>query len=153
MVSKRGPQDKPWMPADDYGRSLRGFSFNLLVRSIAEAVAFQREVLHARLVYGDADFAVLRAELPGGPVEWMLHADHTYGDHPLLALTGDNALRGVGVELRLHGLDPDAAAAAAHRLDHVVLQAPADKPHGLREAYIVDPDGYVWVPDVPIPKA
>ena len=24
-----------------------------------------------------------------------------------------------------------------------------DKPHGLREAYLVDVDGYVWVPDVP----
>ena len=41
---------------------------------------------------------------------------------------------------------------AAHKLDYTVLQAPADKPHGLREAYIVDPDGYVWVPDVPITK-
>jgi len=25
---------------------------------------------------------------------------------------------------------------------------PADKPHGLREAYIAGPDGYVWVPSV-----
>jgi hypothetical protein len=30
-----------------------------------------------------------------------------------------------------------------------VLQAPADKPHGLREAYILDPDGYCWVPGRP----
>jgi hypothetical protein len=29
-----------------------------------------------------------------------------------------------------------------------VLQAPANKPHGLREAYIAGPDGYVWVPSV-----
>jgi catechol 2,3-dioxygenase-like lactoylglutathione lyase family enzyme len=152
MASKRGPGEKPWMPADAYGRSLRGFSFNLLVRNVARAVAFEREVLGAAVVYSDADFAVLRRDLPGGAVEWMLHADHTYGDHPLLALTGDNALRGVGVELRLHGVDPDAAAAVAHKLDFTVLQAPADKPHGLREAYIVDPDGYVWVPDVPIVK-
>jgi uncharacterized glyoxalase superfamily protein PhnB len=152
MASKRQPGDKPWMPAAEYGRSLRGFSFNLLVRDIAGAVAFEREVLGAAVVYMDADFAVLRRELPGGAVEWMLHADHTYGDHPLLALTGDNALRGVGVELRLHGVDPDAAAAAAHERDCTVLQAPSDKPHGLREAYIVDPDGYVWVPDVPIRK-
>ncbi len=152
MVSKREPQQMPWMPADEYGRSLGGFSFNLLVRNVAKAIAFQREVLGAVVVYSDADFAVLRRALPGGTVEWMLHADHTYGDHPLLALTGDNALRGVGVELRLHGLDPDAAASAAHKLDYTVLQAPADKPHGLREAYIVDPDGYVWVPDVPIGK-
>ena len=44
------------------------------------------------------------------------------------------------------------AAAAAHKLDYTVLQAPVDKPHGLRETYIVDPDGYIWVPDVPIRK-
>ena len=25
---------------------------------------------------------------------------------------------------------------------------PTNKPHGLREAYILDGDGYVWVPDV-----
>jgi uncharacterized glyoxalase superfamily protein PhnB len=152
MVSKREPHQKPWMPADEYGRSLSGFSFNLLVRNVAKAIAFQREVLGAAVAYCDSDFAVLQRILPGGTVEWMLHADHTYGDHPLLALTGDNALRGVGVELRLHGLDPDTAASTAHKLDYTVLQAPADKPHGLREAYIVDPDGYVWVPDVPIRK-
>jgi hypothetical protein len=29
-----------------------------------------------------------------------------------------------------------------------VLVETADKPHGLREAYLVDGDGYVWVPDV-----
>jgi len=36
----------------------------------------------------------------------------------------------------------------------VALLAPiavaADKPHGRREAYIRDPDGYIWVPDVPV---
>ena len=152
MASKREPDKEPWMSADDYGRSLSGFSFNLLVRDVAKAIGFQRAVLGATVVYSDTDFAVLRRSLPGSTVEWMLHADHTYSDHPLLALTSDNALRGVGVELRLHGLDPDATAAAAHKLDFTVLQAPADKPHGLREAYIVDTDGYVWVPDVPIRK-
>jgi hypothetical protein len=48
--------------------------------------------------------------------------------------------------------DPDAAAAAAHQRDYTVLVVLADKPHGLREAYIVDPDGYVWVPDVRLPQ-
>ena len=82
----------------------------------------------------------------------MLHADHTYAEHhPLLALTGDNTLRGAGIELRLHGVDPDAAAAASHRRDCVILAVPTDKPHSLREAYLVDPDGYVWVPDVALP--
>jgi len=152
MVKKREPNVAPWMPAPVYGRTLRGMSVNLLVRDIARSIAFAQDVLGATVVYSDADFAVLRRSLTDGPAEWMLHADHTYGEHPLLALTGDNALRGVGIELRLHGVDPDAAAAAAHRRDYTVLAVPADKPHGLRETYIVDPDGYVWVPDVQLPQ-
>ena len=145
MVKKRGEQE-PWMSAPDYGRSLRGLSINLLVKDVGRAVEFAREVLGATLVYGDADFAVLRRE----GAEWMLHADHTYGDHPLLALTGDGALRGAGVEIRLHDRDPDGAAAKAESLGYTVLAAAADKPHGLREAYIADPDGYIWVLDSPL---
>jgi hypothetical protein len=30
-----------------------------------------------------------------------------------------------------------------------VVAGPTNKPHGLREAYILDPEGYLWVPDVP----
>jgi len=48
----------------------------------------------------------------------------------------------------LHGCDPDEAEAAARRLGFKVLVETTDKPHGLREAYLVDADGYVWVPDV-----
>ena len=147
MVKKRGER-QPWMPAPDYGRSLRGLSVNLLVKDVARSVAFAREVLGATLVYGDVDFAVLRR----AGAEWMLHADHTYSSHPLLGLTGDGALRGAGIELRLHDHDPDAAVAAASRLGYAVLAEAADKPHGLREAYIADPDGYVWVPDSPLAR-
>lgn len=148
MATRRGDQ-KPWMSADDYGRSLRGFQVNLLVKDVARSVAFAREVLGASVIYADPDFAVLRH---GQGVEWMLHADHTYGSHPLLGLTGDGALRGPGVELRLHDHDPDRVAAAAARLGHTVLAEATDKPHGLREAYVIDPDGYVWVPDRPLAK-
>ncbi len=154
MVKKRGADETPFMEAPAYGRSLSGLSINLLVKDIARAVAFEREVLGAVPVYADADFAVMRWSSPDArpgtvPAEWMLHADHTYGGHPLLGLTGDGAIRGAGTELRLHGCDPDAAVARAERLGHVVLAVAADKPHGLREAYVADPDGYVWVPDVP----
>ena len=69
---------------------------------------------------------------------------------PLLALTGDGALRGAGIEIRLHDHDPDAAAVTAEGLGYTVLAGAADKPHGLREAYIADPDGYVWVLDRPL---
>ncbi len=135
---------EPWMPAADYGRTLRGLTINLLVRDIDAALRFHREVLAAEVVYGDADFAVLRH----GEAEWMLHADHTYRDHPLYGSLNARLARGIGAELRLHGRDPDAAEAAARKLGHTVLDGAADKPHGLREAFIVDPDGYLWVPDV-----
>lgn len=136
---------EPFMPADAYGRSLRGLGINLLVRDVARAVAFQTGVLGATAVYADPDFAVLR--LGGG--EWMLHADHAFADHPLLALTGDGALRGVGVELRLYDADPDACAARARAQGHTVLAPAQDKPHGLRECVLIDPDGYAWVPSRP----
>jgi len=134
----------PWMSAPDYGRSLTGLSLNLIVRDIEQALAFQRDVLGATVVYSDADFAVLR----GCDSEWMLHADHTYLDHPMTGLLADSAGRGAGAELRLHGCDPDRAEAAARLLGFTVLAPAADKPHGLREAYLLDQDGYVWVADV-----
>jgi len=150
MTKKRPEDQTPFMAAPDYGRSLKGFGVNLLVRDVPRAVAFAKTVLGATLVYGDPDFAVLRHGSGGNAAEWMLHADHTYSSHPLLSLTGDGAVRGVGVELRLHGCDPDAAVARAQGAGHYVMAEAADKPHGLREAYIADPDGYVWVPDMPL---
>ena len=95
----------PWMPADAYGRSLKGLSLNLLVRDMAAALPFHEKVLGATVVYADPDFAVLRH----GEAEWMLHADHTYDRHPLLRRAMENGARGSGMELRLHGCDPDAA--------------------------------------------
>ena len=136
---------EPWMPASDYGRSLCGLTVNLLVREIEAALAFQRLVLRADVVYADSDFAVLR----GYGAEWMLHADHTYQGHPLHHELAAVTARGSGIELRVHGCDPDAATAAARANGFIVVAEPADKPHGLREAYVADADGYVWVPDVP----
>lgn len=135
----------PWMPAPEYGRSLTGFGVNLLVRSIEEALSFQTQVLGASIVYNDPDIAVLRFE----SAEWMLHAYHTYDAHPLYPIVSGDAIKGVGVELRLHGRDPDAAEAAARRLGYAVVETTKDKPHGLRECVIQDQEGYFWVPDVP----
>ena len=141
---------EPWMAADAYGRSLTGMGVNLLVREVARSVAFLTEVLRLKTVYADADFAVLRHGGREGGQDVILHADHTYAEHPLLALTGDGALRGVGVELRLYGIDPDAAEARARARGDVVFAETRDKPHGLRECYLADPDGYIWVPGIGI---
>ncbi len=137
---------EPWMAADAYGRSLTGMGVNLLVREVASSLGFLTEVLALDVVYADADFAVLRH----GSQDVILHADHTYSEHPLLALTGDGALRGAGVELRLYGIDPDAAEACARARGDTVFAETQDKPHGLRECYLADPDGYIWVPGVGI---
>ena len=136
----------PWMPAADYGRSLRALTVNLLVKDVTAALAFHREVLGARVVYADPDFAVIA----GYGAQWMLHADHTYDRHPLGAMVAGAPRRGTGIELRVHGCDPDRAEAAARALGFAVIASAADKPHGLREAFLADADGYVWVPDVPL---
>lgn len=144
MTKKR--TGDPWMPADAYGQSLRGMTINLLVENVEKALQFQTLVLGCEVVYSDPDFAVMR----GYGAEWMLHADHTYDGHPLSArAVSSHTGRGLGVELRLHGCDPDKATAAAAKNGYTVLAAATDKPHGLRETFIVDDDGYVWVPDIP----
>lgn len=139
--------------AEDYGRSLKGLGVNLLVRDVARSIRFARLVLGAELVYSDADFAVLR-QGPVGPhqAEWMLHADGTYHSHPLPGLLSDLQIRGAGVEIRLYHCNPDRAVAAATEHDFHVLAPAADKPHGMREAHILDPDGYCWVPSLPKPR-
>lgn len=137
---------EPWMPAPDYGRSLCGLTLNLLVRDVNAALPFYRDVLGAEVVYRDPDFAVLRY----GAVEWMLHADHTYLQHPLAATLREGQKRGIGAEIRLHDCDPDRAEASACRLGFTVLAPATDKGHGLREVYLLDQDGYVWVPDRPL---
>ncbi len=144
MTSKR--TGTPWMSADDYGRSLSGLGVNLLVTSVEESTRFATTVLSAEIVYGDVDFAVVKA----CGVEWMLHADHTYDHHPMAGVIEDVAARGCGIELRIHHCDPDIACANARKHGYMVLADPMDKPHGVREAFIVAPDGYIWVPDSPL---
>jgi catechol 2,3-dioxygenase-like lactoylglutathione lyase family enzyme len=148
-MKKRAPDQTPWMPAPDYGRSLKpGLGVNLLVKNVSAGVKFATEVLGATVTYADDDFAVLR----GTTAEWMLHADHTYSDNPVRGLVQGNEGRGAGVELRLYGCDPDMAEAAARKGGWTVLAGSMDKPHGLRECVILDDEGYCWVPGVPLPR-
>jgi catechol 2,3-dioxygenase-like lactoylglutathione lyase family enzyme len=75
MAKKR--TGEPWMPADEYGRSLPALTVNLLVRDVERSAAFCRDVLGAEVRYSDVDFAAMRV----AGVDFMLHADHTYEDH------------------------------------------------------------------------
>jgi catechol 2,3-dioxygenase-like lactoylglutathione lyase family enzyme len=146
MEREMPEENDDFMPAADYGRSLTGFGVNILVPDVGRTLSFLTEVLGIEVVHANRDFAVLTH----GGQQWMLHGDHTYHSHPLLALTGDGALRGIGVELRLYGIDPDAAEAKARAAGYEVLQEAKNKPHGLRESYLLDGDGFLWVPGMPI---
>ncbi|WP_371055334.1 VOC family protein [Rhodosalinus sp. K401] len=134
---------------DVFGRSLRGLGLNLLVRDVARSAAFLRHVFGIATHRESADFAIAAY----GAQLFQLHADATYGSHPLPGLLPEAGARGAGLEIRLYDTDPDIAAARAEAAGGVVLQPATDKPHGLREACILDPDGYAWVPSRPIHPA
>lgn len=137
-----------WIPADDYGRSLPRFSVNLLVKDVARSLPFYRDVLQATVRYADKDFAAL--SLQG--VDFMLHADHTYDHHPLYERLKGSEPRGAGAELRVMGIDPDAAQKRAEAVGVKIIQPAADFPHGWRDVMLEDPDGYIWAVGVALPK-
>lgn len=129
--------------ADAFGKSLRGIGLNLVVRDVMAEVAFLKAVFGMQAFQATRDFAIMTY---GGDV-FQLHSDGTYHSNPLLGLLPEAGARGAGLEIHLYDTDPDAAVARAQGHDGAtILQEPADKPHGLREAYILDADGYAWVP-------
>lgn len=136
----------PWMSAKDYAKTLCGLSLNLIVKDVDESVRFAKSVLQAHAIYTDPDFAVMQVH----QTQWMLHADHCYDQHPMAKLLSANGNRGCGIEIRLHGLDPDEAESRAAEFGYTVLSEAQDKRHGVRETYLMDRDGYVWVPDIAI---
>lgn len=131
--------------ADVFGRQLTGFGVNLLVADVARSCVFLRDVLAFEILRQSADYAILRHR----DVLYQLHADTTYTENPLPSLLPESGPRGGGVELRLYQVDPDAAESRARKAGATVMQSSRDKPHGLRECYLLDPDGYCWVPSAP----
>ena len=131
--------------ADSFGRSLRGIGLNLVVRDVKAECAFLETVFGMKSHRVSADFAIVTY----GPDLFQLHSDGTYAENPLLGLLPENPPRGAGLEIRLYDTDPEEAVARAEETSAVVLQEPTDKPHGLREAYILCENGYAWVPSRP----
>jgi catechol 2,3-dioxygenase-like lactoylglutathione lyase family enzyme len=136
--------DYDTIPAADFGQSLTGLSVNLLVRDVQAEVAFLTGVFGLAAHQVSDDFAILVHA--GQP--FQLHSDRTFARHPLYALLPESGPRGAGIELRLPGCDPDQAVARLAGFAEAVLLAGAqDKTgHGLREAVILCPNGYAWVP-------
>ena len=128
--------------AGDFGRSLKGIGLNMLVRDVRARAAFLAEVFGMATHQVTGDFAIVTY---GGDV-FQLHSDGTYHSHPLPGLLPEAGARGAGMEIRLYETDPDEAAAKAKAAGGHILEAPTNKPHGLRECFILDADGYAWVP-------
>lgn len=132
--------------ADDFGKSLRGIGLNILVRDVKATAAFLSDIFEVQVHRLSDDFAIVIY----GDAVFQLHRDRTYHSNPLLALLPENPPRGAGAEFRLYDTDPDTAVARAEARGDMILQPPTDKPHGLREAYVLCADGYAWVPSRPL---
>ena len=144
MVKKR--KTEPWMSAADYGRTLSGLSVNLIVRDIARSSPFYTGVLQLRLLYSDEDFAAFERD----GVRLQLHADHTYADMPWASRLREDSRRGLGAEIRILGIDPDAAEKRARDGGFTVAVSVRDWPHGWRDCVLEDPDGYTFAVGVPL---
>jgi hypothetical protein len=134
--------DYETVSAGDFGKSLRGIGLNLLVRDVVEQCRFLEAVFDMKAHRVSADFAIVTY----GDQVFQLHSDGTYHSNSLLGLLPDNPPRGAGIEIRLYDTDPEDAVTRAKGENAVILQEPTDKPHGLREAYILCENGYAWVP-------
>jgi hypothetical protein len=130
----------------EFGAGLRGLGLNLLVRDVRGQAARLGAVFGMAAHRVSDDFAILLYN----DAPFQLHHDRTFAANPLLGLLPESPPRGAGIELRLYDSDPDATARAAEAHGFTVLSAPADKPHGLREATLLCPDGYAWVPSRPL---
>ena len=137
--------DLETVSAAEFGRSLSGLGVNLLTADVRALAGFLTTVFGITVHRLSDDFAIARHA--GALIQ--IHADGTYRAHPLLSLLPENPPRGAGAQFYLFGIDPDAAAARAEAAGYVVTERPADKPHGLREATILSPDGYAFSPAIP----
>lgn len=136
--------DYDTIPAPDMGRSLQGIGVNLLTRDAAVLAGFLSQVFGLSVYRVSRDFAVIGHQ---GAV-MQIHSDAAFGRHPLTGLIPENPPRGAGVQIYLFGVDPDLAAARAEAAGGTVIEPPSDKPHGLREATILAPEGQAFSPAV-----
>lgn len=143
-----GEMDYETVSPEEFGASLRGIGLNILVRDVEATAATLVAVFDMGAHRLSEDFAIMTY----GDQLFQLHSDTTYARNPLLNVLPENPPRGGGIEIRLYDSDPDTATERAEAAGLTILQAPRDKPHGLREAYILDGDGYAWVPSRPLPS-
>ncbi|MEI4196021.1 VOC family protein [Roseovarius sp. E0-M6] len=129
-----------------FGASLRGLGLNILVRDVEAQARFLCDIFDMKAHRLSRDFAIMTY----GQQVFQLHSDGTYAENPLLSLVPEAGARGGGAEFRLYDTDPDDVAARATARGAMILQDPTDKPHGLREVYVLCDNGYAWVASRPL---
>jgi predicted enzyme related to lactoylglutathione lyase len=111
----------------------------LFVADMERAIRFYREVLGFALLRHEPDYASLRhgdVVLGLGPVAKLPMVDG-YFTRSRLAQE-----RGLGVEIVLEVDDVDAAYDAVRQSGHPIHEPLRDRPWGLTDFRIADPDGY-----------
>lgn len=132
---------------EDFGKSLRGLGLNILVKDVRRQAAFLTSVFGASAHRLSDDFAIM---IYAGQT-FQLHSDGTHHSHPLLGLLPEAGARGAGAQFLMFETDPDEAIAKAAEFEQaLILQEPKEKPHGLREAFILCENGYCWVASRPL---
>ena len=117
------------------------FRIELFVDDLDESIRFYEAALGFRLTRREAEYASLER---GGAVLGLgsiakLPSD---GEGPGFTRRRLAGVRGAGVEIVLEVADLDAALDAFERAGHHVVEPPRDRPWGLRDFRITDPDGY-----------
>jgi hypothetical protein len=119
---------------------------NLLVRNVARSANFSREVFAVAVHYPDDGFAARQAQ----ELDLMLHANHTYDDHPLEGHIHGAGHRGTGAKLWVLGVDPDKGEAGARQAGSEIPQPSKDVTHGWRDVIVVDQEGYICAVGMPL---
>ena len=132
--------------AEEVGKSLTGLGVNIIMKSPEQTAQFLETVFELYPSQLSADFALILYQ----DDIFQLHSDKSFAAHPSYPHLPENPPRGAGIEIRLYNSDPDQACAKAQAYGCMVLQPATVKPHGLREATILCPDGYMWVPSRPL---
>jgi lactoylglutathione lyase len=113
----------------------------LFVDDVDASIRFYQRALRFRVVRREADYASLQlghAVLGLAPIA-KLPADGEEPGFTRMRLTG---VRGAGVEIVLEVPDVDAAANAVEQAGYRLVEPVRERPWGLRDFRVVDPDGY-----------
>ena len=117
------------------------FRLELFVDDLEASIRFYETALGFSLVRRDADYASLRrgAAILGLGAIAKLPVDADGPGFTQARLTG---VRGAGVEIVLEVQDVDAALEDVTRAGGRVVEPLRDRPWGLRDFRLIDPDGY-----------